>query len=184
MLLAGFLFGIVQLLALRFEEGDVYPPYSSLRADPLGVKAFYAGLENLPDLTVKRIYLPAREGLSGSELPEPGSTTLFYLGVSANYLGYVSEERFQDYENFVGEGGRWVISLLPVHERFGAWSSEPADKKQKEEVHDLLKLIDRQALHAKTIGFVHPATSRQMKFDSELPQDMEEVLKHLHFAAQ
>lgn len=30
----------------------------------------------------------------------------------------------------------------------------------------------RQALHAKTLGFVHPVTGQQMQFDSELPTDM------------
>jgi 23S rRNA pseudouridine1911/1915/1917 synthase len=43
----------------------------------------------------------------------------------------------------------------------------------------LLKLIGRQALHAKTIGFVHPATKESVKFDSELPADMQEVLERL-----
>jgi 23S rRNA pseudouridine1911/1915/1917 synthase len=44
---------------------------------------------------------------------------------------------------------------------------------------NLLKLIGRQALHAKTIGFVHPATKEAVRFDSELPADMQEVLNRL-----
>lgn len=32
--------------------------------------------------------------------------------------------------------------------------------------------FDRQALHAKTLGFIHPITREQMSFDSELPADM------------
>ncbi len=47
------------------------------------------------------------------------------------------------------------------------------------QAQNLLKLIGRQALHAKTIGFVHPATKEAMKFDSELPADMREVLNRL-----
>ncbi len=46
-------------------------------------------------------------------------------------------------------------------------------------VQDLLKRIGRQALHAKTIGFVHPATKETVEFDSELPEDMQEILKLL-----
>lgn len=42
---------------------------------------------------------------------------------------------------------------------------------------NLLKLISRQALHAKTIGFIHPATKVFVKFDSELPEDMKKVLE-------
>ncbi|MEK6566323.1 MAG: RluA family pseudouridine synthase [Bacteroidota bacterium] len=44
---------------------------------------------------------------------------------------------------------------------------------------NLLKIIPRQALHAKTIGFIHPATKEHMKFDSELPADMLEVLRKI-----
>ncbi len=44
---------------------------------------------------------------------------------------------------------------------------------------NLLKLISRQALHAKTIGFVHPTTKREIVFDSDLPADMKAVLAEL-----
>lgn len=35
----------------------------------------------------------------------------------------------------------------------------------------------RQALHAKTLGFVHPRTGKQMDFDSELPDDMKALIE-------
>ena len=35
----------------------------------------------------------------------------------------------------------------------------------------------RQALHAKTLGFVHPRTGQQMDFDTEIPADMSELLE-------
>ena len=38
------------------------------------------------------------------------------------------------------------------------------------------KLCPRQALHARTLGFVHPRTGRQMDFTSELPADMEQLV--------
>lgn len=43
--------------------------------------------------------------------------------------------------------------------------------------HGLLKLIGRQALHAQTIGFVHPRTGEPLRFTSDLPEDMEAVLR-------
>lgn len=43
----------------------------------------------------------------------------------------------------------------------------------------LLNLIDRQALHAKKLGFVHPRTKEYLEFDSALPEDMETVLRLL-----
>jgi 23S rRNA pseudouridine1911/1915/1917 synthase len=51
--------------------------------------------------------------------------------------------------------------------------------KIKSRIENLLKLIDRQALHAKTLGFIHPRNGRKMEFDSDLPEDMNEILKSL-----
>ncbi len=55
----------------------------------------------------------------------------------------------------------------------------PGTPKHKAEVQRLLSLIHRQALHAKTIGFVHPYTGKEVHFDSPLPQDMLNVLDAL-----
>ncbi len=55
----------------------------------------------------------------------------------------------------------------------------PGGKSQKEEVDRLLEIIPRQALHAKTIGFLHPATRKRCFFDSSLPADMQAVLNTL-----
>ncbi len=52
-------------------------------------------------------------------------------------------------------------------------------KKLKEEVQHLMRLMNRQALHAKTLGFIHPVTNKALKFESELPEDMKEVLEVL-----
>ncbi len=51
--------------------------------------------------------------------------------------------------------------------------------KIKNRVENLLKLIPRQALHAKTLGFEHPHTKEFMRFNSELPEDMRDVLGKL-----
>ncbi len=48
--------------------------------------------------------------------------------------------------------------------------------KYKTFVENNFKLINRHALHAKSIGFVHPTTGKHMTFDSDLPQDMVDVL--------
>ncbi|MGM9698866.1 MAG: RluA family pseudouridine synthase [Prevotella sp.] len=39
------------------------------------------------------------------------------------------------------------------------------------------KQCPRQALHAKTLGFVHPKTKQQMDFTSELPEDLQGLLE-------
>ena len=58
-----------------------------------------------------------------------------------------------------------------------AWGG--VDMKQKSEVQHLLALMPRQALHAKTLGFIHPATNKFLTFDSELPEDMKKLLAAL-----
>ncbi|MNS29902.1 Ribosomal large subunit pseudouridine synthase D [compost metagenome] len=49
--------------------------------------------------------------------------------------------------------------------------------KYKQFVENCFKLMPRQALHAKELGFVHPATGEQMIFSSELPDDMVAVIE-------
>jgi 23S rRNA pseudouridine1911/1915/1917 synthase len=43
----------------------------------------------------------------------------------------------------------------------------------------LIKEMGRQALHAKTLGFLHPASGEYMEFDSELPHDMAAIIDYL-----
>lgn len=43
-------------------------------------------------------------------------------------------------------------------------------------IQNCLTLCPRQALHARTLGFVHPATGRQMDFTSDLPEDMKQLV--------
>ncbi len=44
-------------------------------------------------------------------------------------------------------------------------------------VENAFALCPRHALHAKTIGFTHPRTGAQMRFDSDLPADMQQVIE-------
>ncbi len=49
--------------------------------------------------------------------------------------------------------------------------------KYKHFVEDCLALLPRQALHAKVLGFTHPRTGEHVRFESELPADMQAVLE-------
>ena len=44
--------------------------------------------------------------------------------------------------------------------------------KYKQFVDNAFKVLPRQALHAKTLGFVHPVTGKTMRFNTEIPEDM------------
>lgn len=49
--------------------------------------------------------------------------------------------------------------------------------KYRQFISNCFAICPRQALHAKTLGFVHPRTGRQMDFTSELPSDMQALLE-------
>ncbi len=49
--------------------------------------------------------------------------------------------------------------------------------KYKQFVENCFSICNRQALHAKTLGFTHPFTEKEMRFDSELPNDMKAVIE-------
>ena len=48
--------------------------------------------------------------------------------------------------------------------------------KYKQFVNNCFDICPRQALHAMTLGFVHPVTGEEMYFTSELPDDMNRLL--------
>jgi len=49
--------------------------------------------------------------------------------------------------------------------------------KYRQFVNNCFEILPRQALHAKTLGFLHPVTGKLMFFDSELPDDMARVIE-------
>jgi len=49
--------------------------------------------------------------------------------------------------------------------------------KYKQFVENCFSILPRQALHAKTLGFVHPVTQEKMKFDSPVPDDIAQCLE-------
>ena len=108
LLLLLFGFGVTRLFFLRFETGDVYPAYSSLRSDPLGTRALFESLANLDSVAVSRNYLKPE-----SIKFEP-RTTFFYLGASAGDFASVPEAMLKVFDGLIRSGGRLVITFLPV----------------------------------------------------------------------
>jgi 23S rRNA pseudouridine1911/1915/1917 synthase len=43
-------------------------------------------------------------------------------------------------------------------------------------VQNCFAICPRQALHAKTLGFVHPSTGQEMFFDTDMPDDMTQLI--------
>jgi len=49
--------------------------------------------------------------------------------------------------------------------------------KYKQFVENCFLILPRQALHAKSLGFIHPSTGKYISFDSELPDDLRSVIE-------
>jgi 23S rRNA pseudouridine1911/1915/1917 synthase len=60
-------------------------------------------------------------------------------------------------------GGMKILktSKLPKYEQF---------------IQNCFTILSRQALHAKTLGFIHPKSKQFIHFESELPEDISAVL--------
>ncbi len=54
--------------------------------------------------------------------------------------------------------------------------------KMKSRIQNLLGIMPRQALHAKTLGFIHPHTKELVRFNSELPEDIKTLIGKLRTA--
>lgn len=105
LVVAAFGYALHALLALRFAAGDVYPAYSSLRADPLGSRALFESLELLPRLEAQRLLGPLPEGRTGS--------TLLLLGCDLTTFHDVPESDAVEIETFAHNGGRVVVTFAP-----------------------------------------------------------------------
>lgn len=104
---AVFAFGMVQLFKLRFDVGDVYPPYSSLRSDPLGTMALYESINKLPGVSTRR------DVSADNRLPESADTTYMHLAADTYEWRWMPEDTFYEVDRFVRGGGRLVITLFP-----------------------------------------------------------------------
>ena len=113
-----FVAGVIYLFLLRFEAGDVYPPYSSLRADPLGTMAWFESLQKLSGLTVRR------DVSSNSKLPEDQNTTYLHLAAEEMEWRWLELDVLNDIEAFATRGGRLVVTMYPVTGR-GFFPSVP-----------------------------------------------------------
>src|SRR6185369_6788290 len=103
---AAFGWGLIHLFRLRFASGDVYPEYSSLRADPLGAKAYFESLRHLDGVQPRQNFRPPQH------LPEGRDSTLFVFGLPLSELR-AEEAEFRKLDAFVRNGGRLVIALYP-----------------------------------------------------------------------
>lgn len=123
---AGFGAALWRLFELRFSAGDVYPPASSFRADPLGARAYYESLALLPDRKVSRLLEPIHRLGTGAD------TTLFLLGCDAGDDDWLNAKTAAELDDFIAQGGRVVVTMkdssTPGYS-FAANTNRPARKR-------------------------------------------------------
>ncbi|WP_152032853.1 DUF4350 domain-containing protein [Ereboglobus luteus] len=97
--------GIAELLRMRISRGDVYPLYSTYRADPLGTKAFYESLELVPGARAQR-WLREPE-----KLPAGMRGTIVFAGV--NSAGWLRTDRVtaKKLDSLARGGARVVVTF-------------------------------------------------------------------------
>lgn len=105
LLLCGLTFGLYTLFVLRFETGDMFPAYSSMRADPLGVKGLYQALESISGISTDRHYRDLSK-ISGTE-----GRTLFYLGLRPDFLISTPPGLVDQMETLAKTGVRIVLAF-------------------------------------------------------------------------
>lgn len=111
--------GVYELMALRVQSGDVYPPYSSFRTDPLGTRALYESLASLPELEVRRNFDPL------ARLEVSSDTLLLMLGGERWDLDPLD---FDDTNSPRFSKGKFVFAFAPVEtKRDLDRSSRPKD---------------------------------------------------------
>lgn len=107
-----------QVVVTPLETGEVYPPYSSLRSDPLGAKALYESLASI--VGVERLY---KERASMSDAGD----AMLVLGVDPVAWSALDVETIDGYRKLVEHGGRLVIGFLPVRTPLNIPVSRPVE---------------------------------------------------------
>jgi len=100
-----FFAGIAELLRMRFSRGDVYPVYSTYRADPLGTRAFYESLQLLPGIRAQR-WLRDIE-----KLPENFHGTLIFAGVRRYDWESMPAAEAERLDTLIRGGARVVVAF-------------------------------------------------------------------------
>lgn len=128
-LAALFVAGLAMLYRLRLGSGDVYPPYSSFRADPLGTRVLFESLDWLPDMRAQRWRRPVKK------LPHPLPGTLVFAGVAVDAWQHADADSLRRLDLLARGGTRVVVAFAAEFERQyfarGGGPAKPADKNRK-----------------------------------------------------
>ncbi len=116
-----FLWGVAQLFVMRFQASGVYPAYSSYRAGPRGVMAFYESLGLLPGVTSLRSTEPL------DRQSEIGDAALFLIGLKKGAFRAMDGQSVEAVEKAAREGGRIVVTFDPEQGESSSGTPLPSD---------------------------------------------------------
>src|SRR5262245_22671978 len=112
--------GVWELMRLRTSRGDIYPRYSTLRADPLGARVLLEALRQIDGLSARRSTEPL------GRLWEDPRATLFVLGAAPSIISDDASDESLELLALVRQGLRAVIAIAPVADA-GADEDDEAD---------------------------------------------------------
>ncbi len=107
-----FIWGVVSVALLRFEQGDTFAHYSSFRADPLGCRGLYGALDSLPDVTARRHLRPL------SKLDGRVGQTVLVVGLPPSVLVQRDRNLEKQLLRLAEEGSRVLLAAKPPTESF------------------------------------------------------------------
>jgi hypothetical protein len=122
-----FFLALGRILLLRYERGDIYPAYSTLRADPLGARAYFESLDSIKGYSPRRGFNFLHQEL------EEHPATMFYLGFDAEELSSFTKEEVAQLDAYVRQGGRVVLTLSPEESDTVTMTSEQRKKKAEKD---------------------------------------------------
>ena len=176
-LAALFLYGVAQLFVLRYERGDVYPPYSTLRSDPLGTKGLYEALDRLPELRASRNFGPL------PRLQPATPVTLVYAGLT--HRAYWESRELSTFNELLLGGTRAVFAFVPEEQRLRSAeevSADAAARSKKQEARSAKGKPKGKKLGAKDREAEKKAPADEKKPAADADEDDEEENRALiHF---
>jgi hypothetical protein len=113
-----------QTFRWRLETGDTFPEYSTYRADPKGLKAFYKSL-----LATDQVHV-SRRMQSSKILPSGENQVLVLAGIRADQPT-VSEEDSQFFDHWLATGGRIVFALRPEKNQLARDQAAPLENQDE-----------------------------------------------------
>jgi hypothetical protein len=149
-----------QTFRIRLETSDSFPEYSTYRADPKGLKAFYESLEGTDLIHV------GRRLQSSKNFPSGENQVLVIAGVLADQQ-IVSDEDSRFFDHWLATGGRLIIALRPEELRSARNQSiVKANQDTSDDTSSVLwrNLIRRWGAEIVPLSEIHSATANSTFF--------------------